>query len=96
MLRPDGSTIDVTNGDPGWIALYREPVDIYNQYDAWQGQALLTFFNCSDQPVDVRVPGSTTRAWSLRLSTDALGYGGNGRRSSAPSTRLVRPTAPSG
>jgi maltooligosyltrehalose trehalohydrolase len=78
MLRPDGSTIDVSNGDPGWIALVREPADLFNRYHAWEYEALLTLFNCSDQSVDVPVPGSSTRAWSLRLSTDAPGYGGNG------------------
>lgn len=78
MLRPDGSTIDVATDERGWITLYREPADMYARYDAWQDEALLTCFNCSAQAVDVPVPGSTTRAWSLRLSTDASGYGGAG------------------
>lgn len=78
MLRPDGSNIVVNNGEPGWITLYREPADMYARYDAWVDEALLTFFNCCDQTVEIEVPGSTARAWSLRLSTDAPGYGGSG------------------
>jgi maltooligosyltrehalose trehalohydrolase len=63
MLRPDGSIVSVADGEPGWITLLRE-------------QHFLAIFNCSGESVDVPVPGSTARAWTVRLSTDAAGYGG--------------------
>jgi maltooligosyltrehalose trehalohydrolase len=73
MLRPDGARVSVTNGEPGWIALLREPDHSWDT----SAEALLAVFNCSPKPVGVPVPAPDTRAWTLRLSTDAPGYGGS-------------------
>ena len=73
LLRPDGARVSVADGDPGWITLLREPLDD----DAGSGWGeLLAVFNCSGEAVNVPVPAPDARAWTLRLSTDASGYGG--------------------
>jgi maltooligosyltrehalose trehalohydrolase len=73
LLRPDGARISVTSGEPGWITMLRESPD---DWDGHAPYALLSLFNCSESPVEVPVPGSDARAWTLRLFTDAPGYGG--------------------
>src|SRR6185437_9071208 len=78
MLRPDGARISVQNGAPGWITLLRQPTDDLGDGMPGETAAILASFNCSPQPIDVPVPGSDVRAWSVRLSTDAAGYGGSG------------------
>jgi maltooligosyltrehalose trehalohydrolase len=78
MLRPDGSIISVADGEPGWITLLREPAAKAGAEAADAGQRFLAIFNCSAGSVEVPVPGSTARAWTVRLSTDAAGYGGTG------------------
>ena len=79
LMRPGRCRIAVANGDPGWITLLREPAD-----DAGgQREMLLALFNCSDSVVDVPIPGSPARAWSMRLSTEAAGYGGAGELASS-------------
>lgn len=77
MLKPDGATIDVAFGEPGWISILREPAEVYTRFEPWQDEALLSLFNCSDQPVDIPIPAPHTRAWTLRISTDASAYGGS-------------------
>lgn len=73
MLRPDGAQITVTDGQPGWIALLRESV---THWDGGSNEALLALFNCTASPSDVPIPGPDSRAWTLRISTDASGYAG--------------------
>ncbi len=78
MLQPDGARISVENGAPGWITVLREPADEPGKRLTGETEAILASFNCSPQRIDVPVPGSDVRAWSVRLSTDAAGYGGSG------------------
>jgi maltooligosyltrehalose trehalohydrolase len=75
LLRPDGAAVSVAYAEPGWITLLREPF-----FRAQRGEpsALLAAFNCTAAPLDVPLPGDPVRAWTLRLSTDAFGYGGKG------------------
>lgn len=76
MLRPDGCHHVVDHGAPGWITILRESSDSYSRPGPPVEDALLAVFNCSGEAVDVPIPGATDRAWSMRLSTDASGYGG--------------------
>jgi maltooligosyltrehalose trehalohydrolase len=75
LLRPDGGSLAVAHGEPGWITVLREP---FFASQRGEPSALLTAFNCSASAADVPLPGSPARAWTLRLSTDAFGYGGSG------------------
>jgi maltooligosyltrehalose trehalohydrolase len=59
-LRPDGGTVKVFDGPPGWISVVRGSV--------W------ALFNCSNSAAAVPFPESGPRAWTLRLTTDAPGY----------------------
>lgn len=79
MLRPDGASVDVANGEAGWITILREPALTYDRLGAVDDEGFLTVFNCTGDAVDVPVPGPSLRAWALRLSTDAVDYGGGGR-----------------
>jgi maltooligosyltrehalose trehalohydrolase len=73
LLRPDRAQIIVDDGASGWITILREPVDDW----ADSQPSILTVYNCSGEPLDVPVPDSTGRAWTMRLGTDAAAYGGN-------------------
>lgn len=75
MLRPDGAHISVTDGAPGWIALLRESVTHWGG-DGGSSDALLALFNCTASPIDALIPDPDSRAWTLRISTDASGYAG--------------------
>ena len=71
-LRPGAAPHHVTHlGDDGggWITLQRGEGD----------DALLAIFNCSAVERSVPLPASAAGGWTLRLSTDATGYGGEGR-----------------
>ncbi len=72
MLRPDGAGISVAGGEGGWITLLREPLAGAPPHAG----ALLSLFNCSDQPVAASVPGSAGLAWSMRLNSESVAYGG--------------------
>ncbi|HEX4684277.1 MAG TPA: DUF3459 domain-containing protein, partial [Gemmatimonadaceae bacterium] len=78
LLRPDAARVAVDNGD-SWIALLREST---RDWEGGPSEALLALFNCSGDEVDLRVPGSDARAWTLRLFTDAFGYGGSAEAAS--------------
>ena len=72
LMRPGNARISVAYGEPGWITLLRE------RADGGAGQASVALFNCSDADVDVPLPGPGARAWTMRLSTDDVRYGGRG------------------
>jgi maltooligosyltrehalose trehalohydrolase len=72
MLRPDGAIVRVSNVG-GCLTLLRSPRD----HDARQGQ-LLAVFNCGGETQAVALPDERGE-WMLRLTTDATGYGGEGR-----------------
>jgi maltooligosyltrehalose trehalohydrolase len=79
MLRPDGARVVVADGEPGWITMLREPAYDYTRPGTYAGDMILSLFNCSNEAVDVPVPGAGDRAWSLRFSSDAAAYGGEER-----------------
>jgi len=78
MLRPDAARTSVENGAPGWITLLRESADSAPRAASGETEAVLALFNCSGEHAGVPVPGSDMRAWTVRLATDAAGYGGSG------------------
>jgi maltooligosyltrehalose trehalohydrolase len=79
MLRPAHSRHWVTSSvEQGWITLLREPTANARYSGVAAGAALLAMFNCSDEPVRVPVPELAWGSWTLRLSTEAVGYGGGG------------------
>jgi maltooligosyltrehalose trehalohydrolase len=75
MLLPDGASISVTEKE-GCIVLLRHAKEVHDG----NGGALVTVFNCTGVQRDVALPESLGGGrWTLRLTTDALGYGGQGR-----------------
>ena len=74
MLKPDASELSVSETD-GCIQLLRRPVG----HDDGRGGAVLALFNCTAETRDVTPPEMSAGRWSLRLTTDAAGYGGEGR-----------------
>ena len=72
MLRPDGSTVTVSEV-AGCIMLLRSPKD----HEARQ-EKLLAVFNCSHEAQPMSLPDERGE-WTIRLTTDAKGYGGEGR-----------------
>jgi maltooligosyltrehalose trehalohydrolase len=78
MLRPDGARITVDDG-AGWITLLRETPFTYTRPGNYEGDMLVSVFNCSDREIDVPLPGAGDRAWSVRFSTDSPTYGGESR-----------------
>ncbi|HEY9227453.1 MAG TPA: malto-oligosyltrehalose trehalohydrolase [Gemmatimonadaceae bacterium] len=79
MLRPDGARILVEEGDRGWFSILREPSFDYTRPGPYEGDRVVSLFNCSPQDIDVSIPGDGDRSWTLRLSTDAASYGGADR-----------------
>ena len=73
MLLPDGAELAVDEAD-GCITLLRTP-----RRDERNAGALLAMFNCTDAVREVPLPTAATGRWTLRLTTDATGYGGEGR-----------------
>ena len=73
LLRPDRARITVDDGEPGWITILRDSVDEWDDGPP----SILTVYNCSGGALDVPIPDSTGRAWTMRLGTDAAVYGGN-------------------
>jgi maltooligosyltrehalose trehalohydrolase len=74
MLLPDGADISVAQRD-GCITLLRHAAGARDGGPS----ALLAIFNCTASPRDVALPDSSSGRWTLRLTTDAPGYGGQGR-----------------
>jgi maltooligosyltrehalose trehalohydrolase len=72
MLRPDGADIVVSERN-GCITMLRSSRDA-------RGNALLAIFNCTCEPSEPALPDGH---WTLRLTTDASGYGGEGRLAEA-------------
>ena len=70
MLRPDGADVTVDERD-GCITLLRTP-----RRGTQDTGALLAIFNCTDGARDVSLPDAKHGSWTLRLTTDAAGYGG--------------------
>jgi maltooligosyltrehalose trehalohydrolase len=71
MLRPDGAEIDVADAN-GCITMLRRARD-------GRDGALLAVFNCTRETQEVALPDGLAGRWALRLTTDAVGYGGEGR-----------------
>ena len=83
-LRPDGAESRVTHDAAnGWIALHRTP-------HAADGREYVALFNLCDVEHSVPLPDGAARAWRLRLSTDALAYGGEGRLADASAGGVIR------
>jgi len=77
LLRPDASRMAVaSDATAGWITLLREPADDSIRRPPGETTAIAALFNCSARQASVPMPDSGARAWTLRLSTDASGYGG--------------------
>ena len=70
MLRPDGADVTVDERD-GCITLLRTP-----RRGTQDTGTLLAIFNCTDGARDVSLPDAKHGSWTLRLTTDAAGYGG--------------------
>ncbi|HKN65778.1 MAG TPA: malto-oligosyltrehalose trehalohydrolase, partial [Gemmatimonadaceae bacterium] len=73
MLRPDGASVEVTESD-GCITILRRAVGRGTRGDG-SGE-LLAVFNCTGEPRELALPDASDNRWSLRLTTDATGYGG--------------------
>jgi maltooligosyltrehalose trehalohydrolase len=86
MLRPDGATIEVTESD-GCITMLRRYAGRVAR-DGGRGEALAVF-NCTRQSREVLLPDAAGRHWVLRLTTDAVAYGGEGRLSDAGSEEIA-------
>jgi maltooligosyltrehalose trehalohydrolase len=71
MLLPDGADLEVIEAN-GCITMLRRG------RGARDG-ALLTVFNCTTETHEVALPDRSSGRWTLRLTTDAIGYGGEGR-----------------
>jgi maltooligosyltrehalose trehalohydrolase len=76
MLKPDAAQFSVSETD-GCIALLRWPVG----HDDGRGGAALALFNCTAESREMTMPEMGSGHWMLRLTTDATGYGGEGRLS---------------
>jgi maltooligosyltrehalose trehalohydrolase len=74
MLKPDAAAMSVSETD-GCITLLRHPVG----HDDGRGGAVLAVFNCTAETREAPLPDAGTGRWTLRLTTDAAGYGGEGR-----------------
>ena len=72
LLLPDEARVSVGRGD-GWITLLRTPREQRGL------PALLSVYNCSGRHAAVPLAVPAARAWTLRLSTEAAGYGGDDR-----------------
>ena len=72
MLRPDGAIVTVGEA-AGCITVLRSP----RNHDARHGK-LLAVFNCTGETQPITLPDEGGE-WMLRLTTDATGYGGEGR-----------------
>jgi maltooligosyltrehalose trehalohydrolase len=72
MLRPDGAIVSVSEV-AGCLTLLRSPRDHGARQDK-----LLALFNCTGETQAVSLPDERGE-WMLRLTTDATGYGGEGR-----------------
>ena len=75
LLKPDGSSVSISETG-GCISLLRHAVG----RDDGSGGALLALFNCTSEPREAPLPEHTSGGrWTLRLTTDASGYGGQAR-----------------
>ncbi|MEP6730851.1 MAG: malto-oligosyltrehalose trehalohydrolase [bacterium] len=77
-LKPGASDIHVHGDASCFTALRALPLhdDIYDAVRS--RRAILCAFNTSGQTMNVPVRADAVGAWTLRLSTDAIGYGGSG------------------
>jgi maltooligosyltrehalose trehalohydrolase len=79
-LRP-GASETLVQGTAEWFTALRVmPLqqDIYDPVRA--RRALFCAFNLCSHPMNIPVRADAAGAWKLRLSTDAVGYGGSGER----------------
>ena len=74
MLLPDGAELSVTERE-GCITVLRRPRDARVE----NASGLLAVFNCTGEARDVPLPDNASGRWTLRLTTDAADYGGEGR-----------------
>jgi maltooligosyltrehalose trehalohydrolase len=72
MLLPDGAEITVNDAN-GCLTLLRSSVERGGD------GSLLALFNCTAEPREADVPEIAGGRWTLRLTTDASGYGGEDR-----------------
>ena len=80
-LRPGESEL-LVNGEHEWCTVLRTMTPTGDIFDTVRARRMvLQAFNLSDEPRDLPVPEQAAGAWRLRLSTDALGYGGRGEAS---------------
>jgi maltooligosyltrehalose trehalohydrolase len=74
MLKPDAAQLSVMETE-GCITLLRRAVG----HGDGRGGAVLALFNCAAEPREASLPDVGGGRWTLRLTTDATGYGGDGR-----------------
>jgi maltooligosyltrehalose trehalohydrolase len=85
MLRPDRSRLTIDTGGSGredgnrtgWISVLRQPVAHSMAPERDSTTALLALFNCSPTACHVPLASHPAHTWTLRLSSDAAGYGGD-------------------
>jgi maltooligosyltrehalose trehalohydrolase len=74
MLKPDAAALSVSETE-GCITILRREVG----HGDGRGGAVLSVFNCTDSSRETTLPEIAGGRWALRLTTDAVGYGGAGR-----------------
>lgn len=74
MLKPDAAALSVSE-TAGCITLLRREIG----HGDGRGGAVVAVFNCTAESRDTTLPDITAGQWTLRLTTDAAGYGGRGR-----------------
>ena len=77
-MRPGASEIYV-QGAPEWFSALRILPLEYDYYDATRARrSVFCAFNLGSQALNIPVRPDAAGAWTLRLSTDAVAYGGTG------------------
>jgi maltooligosyltrehalose trehalohydrolase len=79
MMRPDGALIEVLRHDAARFWMHRTLAPYLQYSTGVTDTGFLAVFNCASDEITLPVPGSVTGAWSLRFSSDAAEYGGEGR-----------------
>jgi maltooligosyltrehalose trehalohydrolase len=75
LLRPDGAELSVEYTADGWITMLRTERASFDD-GRRPDHALLAVFNCSSERREMALPEQVRGSWTLRLTTDAAGYGG--------------------
>jgi len=91
-LRPGESEL-LVNGEHEWCTVLRTMIPTGDIFDTVRARRMVfQAFNLSDEAREIPVPDEASGAWQLRLSTDAIGYGGRGEASE----HIVAPASAAG